>query len=60
MGALCNDYANVISLEEIGRGGYGKVYLYTLPSGSQLAIKREKKVSLYHVVDVLCLCTYLI
>ena len=46
MGTLCNDYANVMRLEEIGRGGFGKVYLYTLPSGSQLAIKREIKVVL--------------
>ena len=44
VGSVCRDYANVMNMTVIGKGGFGKVYLYTSPSGSELAIKREKKV----------------
>ena len=47
MGTVCSDYANVMVMEVIGKGGFGKVYLYTSPSGSQFAIKREQKVVQY-------------
>ena len=41
---LCSDYTDVMKMTVIGKGGFGKVYLYTSPSGLQLAIKRERKV----------------
>ena len=44
VGSICSDYANLMSMRVIGTGGFGEVYLYTTPSGSQLAVKREKKV----------------
>ena len=44
VGTLCSDYTDVMKMTVIGKGGFGKVYLYTSPSGLQLAIKRERKV----------------
>ena len=44
VGTLCSDYTDVMKMTVIGKGGFREVYLYTSPSGSQLAIKRERKV----------------
>ena len=47
IGSICNDFANLKSMKEIGRGGFGIVYLYTLTTGERLAIKKETKVNMY-------------
>ena len=44
VGSICSDFANVKSMTVIGKGAFGKVYLYTSISGKRLAIKREIKV----------------
>lgn len=44
MGTICDDFVNLESMEEIGRGAFGIVYLYTTTSGERLAIKKENKV----------------
>ena len=51
IGSICNDYADLENYKEIGKGGFGKVYLYASPSDLQLAIKKEKQVCCtYYVI----------
>ena len=53
VGTICNDFAGLKSMEKLGRGGFGVVYLYKLKSGEQLAIKKETKVrTQYSIITV--------
>ena len=44
VGSICTDFAKLKSMAEIGKGAFGKVYLYISTSGDQFAIKKEIKV----------------
>lgn len=44
VGTVCKDYFDYKNMPVIGKGGFGKVYKYTLSSGFQLALKEEIKV----------------
>ena len=43
VGSICTEFADLKCMKEIGRGGFGIVYMYTQASGEQLAVKQETK-----------------
>ena len=43
VGSICTEFADLKCMKEIGKGGFGIVYMYTRASGEQLAVKQETK-----------------
>lgn len=50
VGSVCTDYAKLKGMKPIGKGAFGKVYLYTSMSGERFAIKKEYKVLLLQYI----------